>query len=44
LGVVSVGGALDRDAAFEVTRTHSVAGLLPPDQPHVRPAALPRAP
>jgi magnesium chelatase family protein len=28
--------ALDRDAALEVTRIHSVAGLLPPDQPLVR--------
>jgi magnesium chelatase family protein len=27
---------LDRDAAFEVTRIHSVAGLLPPDEPLVR--------
>jgi len=27
---------LDRDAALEVTRIHSVAGLLPPDQPLVQ--------
>src|SRR5206468_7521980 len=27
---------LDRDAALEVTRIHSVAGLLPPEQPLLR--------
>jgi len=27
---------LDRDAALEVTRIHSVAGLLPPEQPLIR--------